>query len=100
MILSGEMVSTHQALQCGLVDEVVSDAELMMQAMRLGKRMAAKSRVGMKMILETVKEGVQRPLAEALQIENRALGSVCRGRDAREGVTAFIEKRQAHFLDE
>jgi enoyl-CoA hydratase/carnithine racemase len=100
MMLSGEMISAQQALQCGLVDEVVPDAELMTHAVGLAKRIASKSKVAVRMILRTVREGMEQPLSEALRLESRAFGKVCRSRDAREGVTAFVEKRQPKFLDE
>jgi enoyl-CoA hydratase/carnithine racemase len=100
MMLSGEMISAQQALQCGLVDDVVPDAELMTHAVGLAKRIASKSKVAVRMILRTVKEGMEQPLSEALRLESRAFGKVCRSRDAREGVTAFVEKRQPQFSDQ
>lgn len=99
MLLTGDMISPQHALQIGIVDEVVPEGELLRQATGLAQRIASKSKVAVRQILSVVSEGVEAPLAQALQRENQAFAEVCRSEDAREGVTAFIEKRQPKFQD-
>jgi len=99
MILTGDMISAQQAYQVGIVDEVVPDAELLRQATGLAQRVASKSKVAVRQILKVVREGLETSLAQGLERENQAFAEVCRSQDAREGVTAFLEKRQPKFQD-
>jgi hypothetical protein len=43
--------------------------------------------------------GNERPLAEGQALESELFGTVCESADKREGVSAFLEKRQPKFLD-
>jgi enoyl-CoA hydratase/carnithine racemase len=99
MLLTGDMISAQQALDAGVVDEVVPEGELLRQASGLAQRIASKSRVGVKQILRVVREGLEQPLAQALERETQAFAEVCQSEDAREGVAAFLEKRQPKFQD-
>ena len=99
LMLSGDMISAQEALRIGLVNKVVPDGEVLKAARDLARRIAAKSAVSTRLILEAVREGENQPLQEGLGLEVRQFVEAQRSEDAREGVTAFFEKRQPQFRD-
>ncbi len=99
LILSGDMITAQEALRIGLVDRVVPDGELLRQALGFAKKMAQKSAVALAYALEAIRGGLERPLAEGLGFEAKLFGKVAESEDMREGVRAFLEKRQPKFQD-
>jgi len=99
MILTGDPVSAPQALQLGIVDDVVPEAELVRTATGLAQRMASKSRIAASHALRVIREGLGTDLDAGLKLENEAFAQVAASEDAGEGVTAFLEKRQPKFQD-
>ena len=99
MLLTGEPISAQEAYRLGLVNMVVPEADLRRQAVGLGRRIAAMSKVAVAKIMRAVREGVQKPLREAIAFEARLFGEMMPTADKKEGVTAFIEKRQPKFTD-
>lgn len=99
LMLTGEMINGKTAEQIGLVNRAVPEEELMKQAVGLAKKMAAKSRPAVERILRLAREGLAMPLDQALKLESELFGELCETHDMREGLTAFLEKRQAKFQD-
>lgn len=97
MLLTGEPLTARQALEYGLVTRVVPQADLIAEARRLAARLADKSASAMRFILDAVADGLDRPLAGALQHEAKAFGRAGNTDDMREGTRAFLEKRPAVF---
>jgi enoyl-CoA hydratase/carnithine racemase len=69
------------------------------QAQGLAKKIAGKSAVAVQASLRAIREGQGRSLAEGQALESELFGKVCESADKREGVSAFLEKRQPKFLD-
>jgi len=99
LILSGDMITAQEALRIGLVDRVVPDGELLRQAMGFAKKLASKSAVALGYAQEAISEGLDRTLEEGLELEARLFGKVAESHDMKEGVRAFLEKRQPKFED-
>jgi 2-(1,2-epoxy-1,2-dihydrophenyl)acetyl-CoA isomerase len=97
MAMLGERVPAEKALEWGLVNRVVPDGELETTAGELIDRLAAGptgSYAGIKrQINQWVYAGMHDQLALEAQIQQERAGS----EDFIEGVTAFVEKRQARF---
>lgn len=100
LILTGDMVTAQEALRIGLVDRVVPDGELLRQALGLAKKIAAKSAVSIAYALEAIREGMEKSIEEGLALEARLFGKVAETEDMREGIRAFLEKRQPKFQDQ
>lgn len=100
LILTGDKIPAPEAKAIGLVNKVVPDGEVVKQAQGLAKKIASKSAVAVKASLRAIREGNQRPLAEGQKLESELFGAVCESADKREGVSAFLEKRQPKFLDQ
>lgn len=97
--LTGDMINAQTALAMGLANKVVPEAEVMKQAMGLAKKIAGKSRLAVERILRVTREGLATSLAEGLKLEAQLFGELCETQDMKEGLTAFLEKRQAKFQD-
>ena len=98
-ILTGEMFSAQEAARLGLVNQVVPQDQVLKVAKDLARKLAAKSRVALTEALQAIEEGEDLPLEEGLSREAQAFGQVAASEDSREGVRAFLEKRQPQFKD-
>lgn len=98
--LTGDLITAQEALRIGLVTKVVPDGELLKQTMGLAKKIASKSRVSIEACEEAMRKGQTLPLSEALAYESECFAKVCKSQDMKEGVKAFLEKRQAKFTDQ
>ncbi len=99
LILTGDKIPGTEAKAIGLVNKVVPDGEVVKQAQGLAKKIAGKSGVAVRAALRAIREGIGRSLADGQALESELFGLVCESADKREGVTAFLEKRQPKFLD-
>jgi enoyl-CoA hydratase len=99
LILTGEVISAAEAKGLGLVSQVVPQEDLLRQAHGLARRIASKGRVAVRAALRAVSRGADLKLPEALRLEAQAFGYLCESEDKREGVAAFLEKRQPRFTD-
>jgi len=99
LILTGDPVSAQEAKALGLVSQVVPDADLLRQVQGLARRIASKGQVAVRTALRAIHQGEAVGLAEGLTIEARLFGDLCESEDKKEGLSAFLEKRQARFKD-
>ena len=93
LLLSGEPIDAQRALALGLVSEVVEPADLAAKAMAVAEMIAGQAPLAVAATKRAIVEGLERPLREALEIEHGEFSRVFNSADAREGVTAFLEKR-------
>jgi enoyl-CoA hydratase len=91
-ILTGERIGSRRALELGLVNEVVAADEAVDRAIEIGRIIAAKSRLAVRMAKASILASGQLPLAEGLRREHRNLASVFEGQDWKKGMRAFVEK--------
>ncbi|MEJ2634949.1 MAG: enoyl-CoA hydratase-related protein [Calditrichia bacterium] len=97
MLLSGEMITADQALQFGLVKEIVPGTNLMNRAKELAEMFAQKAPIALRYILQAVTEGEDMNLDAGLNLEAELFGNLCGTEDMKEGTAAFLEKRKANF---
>lgn len=97
LLLTGEPMSAAEALSAGVVNKVVPDAQVDVEATALAARIAAMPPLAVRQIREVVAAGADCPLDAALMLENKALQLLCASEDKREGIRAFFEKRQPVF---
>ena len=98
-ILTGDMVTAQEALRLGLVNQVVSQDQVLKAAKDLARKLASKSAIALTQALRAIERGLDLPLDEGLAREAEAFGAVAASEDSREGVKAFLEKRQPQFKD-
>jgi enoyl-CoA hydratase len=97
MILTGRQVDAETALAWGLVDRVARDGTALEEARALARSIAAQGPVAVRLCLDAVRRGLDRPLGEALQLEAELFGQAFATGDMREGTRAFLEKRKPAF---
>ena len=97
LMLSGSTVSPQQALQLGLVNKVFPPESVLDEAKRYALKIANGPTKALAYIKRCVYEGIEQPLAEGLALERELVADLFAGEDAREGLTAFVEKRQPNF---
>jgi enoyl-CoA hydratase len=97
LCLTGEMISTDEALRIGLVNHVHEPAELLPAAETLAKKIIANAPLSVKFTMEAIERGTQMPLAEGQYLETALFGLCAATEDMREGTRAFLEKRAAQF---
>ena len=97
LLLTGDQISAAEAYRLGLVNRVVTTANLMGEARKLAHTLASKAPIAVRYILEAVNRGMQMPLAEAQVFEATLFGLVAATEDMREGTRAFLEKRKPEF---
>lgn len=98
-ILTGDFVSAQEALRIGLANRVVPAGELMAEAFGLARKLAAKSKLTNAGAIREVINGLELPLAEAMDYEAVQFASLFDSHDAAEGLSAFLQKRPAEFTD-
>jgi len=98
-ILTGDVVMAQEAHRLGLVNQVVPQDQVLKVAKDLARKLVAKPGVAMTQALRAIEDGMDHPLEEGLQREVEAFGVVAPTEDSREGVKAFLEKRQPQFTD-
>ena len=99
LILTGDRITGAEAASIGLVNKAVPGTEVMKTAVGLAKKIASFGRPSITAAIEAVNEGLRVGLAEALEIEADKFSSLVGTEDMREGLTAFLEKRQPKFRD-
>jgi enoyl-CoA hydratase/carnithine racemase len=97
MILLGERLSAQEALAMGLITRVVPAGDLEGEVKKVLAILTSKSPIGMRIGKQAFYAMVNLPLQEALNFLSEKIREVAGTEDAKEGITAFIEKRQPNF---
>lgn len=97
LILTWRQVGADEAVRLGLALRAVPSAHLMEEALALAAQLASRAPLALRYAREAVADGLDRPLADGLALEARLFGLAAATADMREGVRAFLEKRQATF---
>ncbi|WOV88661.1 enoyl-CoA hydratase [Sporosarcina oncorhynchi] len=97
MLLTSDPVTGEQAVRLGLANQVFSDEELLPKTMEIAKKIAKKSPVAMKAALRMLQYTKHESFRQGVKAEADSFGEVFVSADAKEGISAFIEKREPHF---
>ena len=97
LILTGGMISAQEAHRIGLVNEVVSAADLVARAEAILNKIAANAPIAVKFALEAANRGLDTSQSEGLLLEASYFGLCAATEDKTEGTAAFLEKRVPRF---
>ncbi len=99
MHLTGRFMDAAEAERCGLVSRVVPAKSLMEEAMKAAGKIAEKSAITVMAVKEAVSRAQETTLREGLLFERRLFHALFATADQKEGMAAFLEKRQPQFRD-
>jgi len=97
IIFAGEMVTADEALRIGLVNAVTEPAELLPRARALAEAIAKRGPVAVADAKRAIDRGYDLPLALANELERHFFAGLFATKDQREGMAAFVEKRDPKF---
>lgn len=97
MALLGDPISARQALDWGLINRVVPDAELMDEARGVARKLAQGPTRSYANSKRALNNSLMRIMDEQLDLEADIQGEMVKTSDFIEGVAAFVEKREARF---
>jgi enoyl-CoA hydratase len=97
VILSGRFLDAREAERAGLVSRVVAREAWLEEAKRVAREIASKGPVAQRLAKEAVNRAYETSLEHGLEHERRLLYLAFASDDAREGLTAFAEKRDPEF---
>ncbi|HSK17288.1 MAG TPA: enoyl-CoA hydratase-related protein [Gaiellaceae bacterium] len=97
VILSGRFLTAEEAERAGLVARVVAKEAWLEEAKAVARAIAAKGPVAQRLAKEAVNRAFETALESGLDYERKALYLAFASEDAREGLTAFTEKRRPDF---
>ncbi len=99
MHLTGRFMDAAEAERSGLVSRVVPAKKLMEEAMATAGKIAEKSALSVKTAKEAVNRSYETTLSEGLLFERRVFHALFATKDQKEGMQAFMEKREPQFRD-
>jgi enoyl-CoA hydratase len=97
MILTGEPIDAREAHRLGLVSRVVPNELLVEDAMSLAAKIATRSPMALRLAKEAVNAAYEMSLTDALAHERRLFYLLFASEDQKEGMAAFLEKREPDF---
>lgn len=98
LVLSGRFIGAEEAERTGLVSRVAPAGDVLEEALKVGDVIASKSKPVVMMAKEALNAAFETGLAQGILFERRIFHSLFAMDDQKEGMAAFIEKRQPEFL--
>src|SRR5580692_3486907 len=94
LLLLGLPFSAARAAELGLVTRVVPDPKLLATATETAQQLAAKPAGALQTCKRLLKQSAREQMEQAMRVENGAYAVLLRSPDAKEAMTAFLEKRK------
>ncbi|PKP64296.1 MAG: enoyl-CoA hydratase [Alphaproteobacteria bacterium HGW-Alphaproteobacteria-8] len=99
MNLTGRYMDAAEAERSGLVSRVIPADKLIDDALATAAKIAEKSALAVMATKEAVNRAYETPLSEGVRFERRLFHALFATEDQKEGMEAFVDKRQAQFKD-
>jgi len=99
MNLTGRFMDAAEAERCGLVSRIVPAKDLLSEAMKSAGKIAEKSALAAMLVKESVNRAFETTLREGILFERRMFHAAFATEDQKEGMAAFLQKREAQFRD-
>ena len=97
LILTGKFITAEDAKEIGLVNHVVPPEQLLSAAKKLASEIASKGAIAVRLAKTAINQGTESDLRTGLRIEAQGVAICFSTRDQKEGVRAFLEKRNPVF---
>ncbi|MTK12357.1 MAG: short-chain-enoyl-CoA hydratase [Clostridiaceae bacterium] len=97
LIFTGKIIKAEEALRVGLVNKVVEPDKVMEEAISFANTIAAQAPIAIKYCKAAINRGMQCDIETALMYESEVFGECFATEDQKEGMTAFVERREKSF---
>ena len=95
--VTADMVDAQTALSIGLVNQVVPVEQLMDVCIEMAKKIASKGPKAIRLAKKVINEGVEEKLEKGSELETHEFGECFASGEAKEGMSAFLEKRKPNW---
>lgn len=99
LCLSGRMMGAEEAERAGVVARIMPKEQLLEEALKVAAQIASKSVPVAMMVKESINRAFEVSLSEGVRFERRVFHAAFATEDQKEGMAAFIAKREAQFKD-
>tara|TARA_B100001750_G_scaffold99182_1_gene78555 strand:- start:197 stop:709 length:513 start_codon:yes stop_codon:yes gene_type:complete len=93
MLLTGDSINAEYAKEIGLINDYYPKSELEIEALKLAKKISSKSNLTIKIGKKAFYKQLEMPLKKAYKYTSKVMTENMMSFDAKEGISAFIEKR-------
>ena len=97
LMLTNRLLSSQEALDWGIVNQVVADADLLAEAQGLAQRLASGPTAAFAAVKSLLNGSFDQTLESQMELEARAIAGLVGTDDGQEGMNAFLEKRKPVF---
>ncbi|SDU17258.1 enoyl-CoA hydratase-related protein [Desulfobacula phenolica] len=100
LIFIGKPIKAQEAMEYGMVNKICEPDKLMEEVLKTANLIAARGKVALRSAKEVIQSGLNTDLETGCKIENDVFGLNMASEDAKEGTSAFLEKRKPVFKGE
>lgn len=100
LIYTAKIIGSQEALTCGLINHVYPQENLLAEAKKLAIEIADKAPLAIGYSKQAINQGLEMDLKRGLDLEANLFGLCFATKDQKEGMRAFLEKRQVKFIGE
>eukprot|EP00890_Picochlorum_soloecismus_P000744 jgi/Picsp_1/1670/NSC_05144-R1_au rna binding protein enoyl-coenzyme a hydratase len=100
ILFTGQGINSFEAQRLGLLDTVQQDSCPLKESVLLGREIAASAPLAVKAVKLAINLGAETDLSTGLKIEEACIAGIRLSKDKKEGLRAFIEKRNPEFVGE
>ena len=94
MLLTGEPIKANYAKEIGLINDCFTKSQLDKEVLKIAKTIASKSSLSIKIGKQTFYKQLEMPLKKAYTYTSKMMTQNMMAMDAKEGISAFLEKRK------
>ncbi|KMO87625.1 crotonase [Megasphaera cerevisiae DSM 20462] len=99
LIYRANMINAQEAHRIGLVNTVVPQEELMDTCLKVAKEIASNAKIAVQLAKTAINRGINCDVITGIAYEDEVFGLCFSTDDQKEGMAAFVEKREKHFTD-
>ena len=97
LIYTADVINAEEAYRIGLVNKVVAPEDLLDESMAMARKIASKAPLAVRYAKEAINRGIETDIETGISIESDLFGLCFSTEDQKEGMQAFLGKREAQF---